>query len=114
MTSTEYTVGLGGEDRTSSKILKPPGGGSSDIFGTSSAKENSALAAEYKSKNSENAAIGDGESNNPSVLGENDKSLGNPITGEGYKAEDIETEKVMRHPAVRVRNPPGGPSTKLW
>lgn len=33
MTSTEFTIGFGDSVRASSKVLKPPGGGSSDIFG---------------------------------------------------------------------------------
>jgi len=37
MTSTEFTVGLNDGSRVSSKVLKPPGGGSSDIFGLGSA-----------------------------------------------------------------------------
>ncbi|KAG8201560.1 hypothetical protein JTE90_011234 [Oedothorax gibbosus] len=32
MTSTEFTIGLNGT-RVSSKVLRPPGGGASDIFG---------------------------------------------------------------------------------
>uniref|UniRef100_T1IRI2 Microtubule-associated protein Jupiter n=1 Tax=Strigamia maritima TaxID=126957 RepID=T1IRI2_STRMM len=146
-------------------ILKPPGGGSSDIFGTTSAQENSARAAEYKIKNAGNdtssrifgllesgetprkvknylksnvfqepdsaqkqvaldeVVESDKESDvcckdetaiTPIDIGDFESGLGNPITGEGYKSEDIETEKCMRHPQVRVRNPPGGPSTKLW
>uniref|UniRef100_A0A1B6IJF6 Microtubule-associated protein Jupiter n=1 Tax=Homalodisca liturata TaxID=320908 RepID=A0A1B6IJF6_9HEMI len=35
MTSTSFNVGLTTGTRNSSKVLKPPGGGSSDIFGTS-------------------------------------------------------------------------------
>uniref|UniRef100_A0A8C4R1R7 Microtubule-associated protein Jupiter n=1 Tax=Eptatretus burgeri TaxID=7764 RepID=A0A8C4R1R7_EPTBU len=33
MTTTTTYKGFGGEDKPSSRILKPPGGGSSDIFG---------------------------------------------------------------------------------
>lgn len=33
MTSTEFTAGIVEGARVSSKVLKPPGGGSSDIFG---------------------------------------------------------------------------------
>uniref|UniRef100_UPI00358FCC60 jupiter microtubule associated homolog 2-like isoform X2 n=1 Tax=Myxine glutinosa TaxID=7769 RepID=UPI00358FCC60 len=33
MTTTTSYEGFGGEDKPSSRILKPPGGGSSDIFG---------------------------------------------------------------------------------
>ncbi|XP_049531410.1 microtubule-associated protein Jupiter isoform X2 [Anopheles darlingi] len=33
MTSTNFTVGFGENSKASSKVLKPPGGGSSDLFG---------------------------------------------------------------------------------
>ncbi|XP_035793040.1 microtubule-associated protein Jupiter-like isoform X2 [Anopheles albimanus] len=34
MTSTNFTVGFGENSKSSSKVLKPPGGGSSDLFGS--------------------------------------------------------------------------------
>lgn len=37
MTSTNFSVGFGGSTKSSSKVLKPPGGGSSDIFGSTEA-----------------------------------------------------------------------------
>lgn len=37
MTSTEFNVGLGGS-KSSSRVLKPPGGGHSNIFGGAEAK----------------------------------------------------------------------------
>ncbi|KAG8201562.1 hypothetical protein JTE90_011235 [Oedothorax gibbosus] len=43
MTSTEFTVGLDGS-RASSKVLRPPGGGSSDIFGMGSVQNNTPRA----------------------------------------------------------------------
>nr|XP_029727204.1 microtubule-associated protein Jupiter isoform X7 [Aedes albopictus] len=33
MTSTSFTIGFGDNSKSSSKVLKPPGGGSSDLFG---------------------------------------------------------------------------------
>lgn len=38
MSSTEINIGFGDAQRASSKVLKPPGGGSSDIFGTQSSQ----------------------------------------------------------------------------
>jgi len=34
MSSTNHNIGFGDSTRNSSKVLKPPGGGTSDIFGT--------------------------------------------------------------------------------
>ena len=48
MTSTEFTVGLGEGARVSSKVLKPPGGGSSDIFGIGNANNASIKAGSEK------------------------------------------------------------------
>ncbi|KAL4089156.1 hypothetical protein QTP88_024222 [Uroleucon formosanum] len=39
MTSTNFNVGIGDIRRNTSKVLKPPGGGSSDIFGMTSCDE---------------------------------------------------------------------------
>ncbi|XP_013781693.1 jupiter microtubule associated homolog 2-like isoform X4 [Limulus polyphemus] len=39
MTSTNFSVGFGNEDKSSSKVTKPPGGQSSDIFGTGNDNE---------------------------------------------------------------------------
>ncbi|GIX77347.1 microtubule-associated protein Jupiter [Caerostris extrusa] len=52
MTSTEFTVGLEGA-RNSSKVLKPPGGGSSDIFGCASAAQ---YSSNERQKNKEAAS----------------------------------------------------------
>lgn len=35
MTSTEFSIGMTGDGRSSSRVLKPPGGASSNIFGAS-------------------------------------------------------------------------------
>lgn len=38
MTSTSFTIGFGDNSKSSSKVLKPPGGGSSDLFGADGAE----------------------------------------------------------------------------
>lgn len=38
MTSTEFNIGLGGTGKNSSRVLKPPGGGHSNIFGEAEVK----------------------------------------------------------------------------
>jgi len=136
MTSTNYTVGLGNE-KASSRILKPPGGASSDIFGTSSGQENvgrrtnnynksnmfedaSATPAEQASENRRQADEGHQESadsanstdNSTDPTGSSKQGGGNPITGEGYNAENKDDGSLF--PGGKGRNPPGGHSTKLW
>lgn len=38
MTSTSFNIGFGDNSKSSSKVLKPPGGGSSDLFGADGAE----------------------------------------------------------------------------
>lgn len=52
MTSTEFNVGMSG-DRNSSRVLKPPGGGHTNIFGESEVKVNSPRP-KYDQQNSTN------------------------------------------------------------
>lgn len=52
MTSTEFNVGLPGA-KSSSRVLKPPGGGHSNIFGEAEAKHISARP-KYDQQNSSN------------------------------------------------------------
>lgn len=35
MTSTSFSIGMSGDERNSSRVLKPPGGGHTNIFGES-------------------------------------------------------------------------------
>lgn len=57
MTSTEFTVGLDGS-RSSSKVLKPPGGGSSDIFGTSQNSTSERLRNKEAASNTQGRLFG--------------------------------------------------------
>lgn len=52
MTSTSFNVGMSGE-RNSSRVLKPPGGGHTNIFGESEVKLNSPRP-KYDQQNSSN------------------------------------------------------------
>ncbi|XP_052896061.1 jupiter microtubule associated homolog 1 [Anopheles moucheti] len=40
MSSTNFNVGVAAESKPSSRVLKPPGGGHSDIFGSSDVRQN--------------------------------------------------------------------------
>ncbi|CAL1265101.1 unnamed protein product [Larinioides sclopetarius] len=121
MTSTEFTIGLDGS-RNSSKVLKPPGGGSSDIFGTgatqfsSNERQKNKEAASHNTQNrlfgsSDNGASTPSKKHSTSNIFANEppqpaKSFKktyvrrNPITGEEYemypeneKKENGEKEK---------------------
>ncbi|XP_046444196.1 microtubule-associated protein Jupiter-like isoform X3 [Daphnia pulex] len=118
------------------KVLKPPGGGSSDIFGTADSKP----AAGTKSNHSDHFGSGSGFGGDLSDLGVKASSVdsndgastpsqtstsngspnnsepntprsGNPVTGEGYSAEAAEKKEETPR---RGRVPPGGFSSKLW
>lgn len=52
MTSTSFNIGMSG-DRNSSRVLKPPGGGHTNIFGESEVKVNSPRP-KYDQQNSSN------------------------------------------------------------
>lgn len=52
MTSTQFNVGMS-NDRSSSRVLKPPGGGHTNIFGESEVKVNSPRP-KYDQQNSSN------------------------------------------------------------
>lgn len=52
MTSTSFNIGMSG-DRSSSRVLKPPGGGHSNIFGEGEVKVNSPRP-KYDQQNSTN------------------------------------------------------------
>ena len=51
MTSVPFNVGLGDSSRNSSKVLKPPGGGSSDIFGVGEAQQSPRKVKQYMASN---------------------------------------------------------------
>lgn len=102
MTSTNINVGLG-DGRSSSRVLKPPGGGHSDIFGIRDEKP----AMKKPVLPTNNIII----SENP-AREEEIKSI-----EEEKKESDENTvqEETEKSPSVqRVRVPPGGYSTALW
>ncbi|XP_003245677.1 microtubule-associated protein Jupiter-like [Acyrthosiphon pisum] len=110
------------------KVLKPPGGGSSDIFGMTSCDEVNPHKRGTNQKNLQSSIILGGQTSKHSndtvaANGNSEKPDGNPVTGEGYKAP-----KVIATPAQHVsdqsepapeqkkvsRVPPGGYSSGLW
>ncbi|GAB1863288.1 Microtubule-associated protein Jupiter [Camponotus japonicus] len=128
-----------GQDDTQkfqTRVLKPPGGGSSDIFG---AEETSPRRVKTHNQSQLGSAFFDnsnGTENTPAVLSpRSNKPDGNPVTGTGYMPEMQKNGPAMQNgiassnssssgeksnetsPAAakpRTRIPPGGYSSGLW
>nr|NP_001262475.1 jupiter, isoform I [Drosophila melanogaster]AGB95857.1 jupiter, isoform I [Drosophila melanogaster] len=97
------------DNQASSKVLRPPGGGSSDIFGS----EMPQTPRNVKNRMASNifaAEKDNGVKNNE----------GNPVTGEGYKvvANEYSQRQESSNGGTPVINknriPPGGYSSGLW
>lgn len=138
-------------DKTSSRILRPPGGTCSDIFGTNQqdanrsniksnifgggddtgrdqsrvperTQDNIFGSAPPPVKHSENDEEEEkeegeeGEKKEEPAPTEQPKFKGrgqfNPITGEPYAPQPPANKDL--HTSTRVKQPPGGTSTKLW
>ncbi|XP_058449389.1 microtubule-associated protein Jupiter isoform X6 [Malaya genurostris] len=101
-----YNVG-----NTKKRVLKPPGGGSSDLFGTDNMPQTP--------RNSKNRMQSNIFAAPDSQRAGNES--GNPVTGEGYKsggAAEINTTVPSLNGGGHVINknriPPGGFSSGLW
>uniref|UniRef100_A0A1Q3F2J3 Microtubule-associated protein Jupiter n=1 Tax=Culex tarsalis TaxID=7177 RepID=A0A1Q3F2J3_CULTA len=116
MGSTEYSIGLS-EEKSSSRVLKPPGGGHSDIFGSPEVKANPPRP-KYNQQNSSNMNC---------VMGTTDPNLktqsesGQAAAPDGPKAAGQPSSVAASTPANqsdqpsgRSRVPPGGFSSGLW
>uniref|UniRef100_A0A1B6KGY8 Microtubule-associated protein Jupiter n=1 Tax=Graphocephala atropunctata TaxID=36148 RepID=A0A1B6KGY8_9HEMI len=120
MTSTSFNVGLTTGTRNSSKVLKPPGGGSSDIFGTSG----ESVEPQRKTRTHLTSSIFGEESATPS----RNKIDGNPVASDGPTVNGASSapESGASTPAPtfsgpapapannKPRVPPGGFSSGLW
>lgn len=131
MTSTSFNIGLGGSEKNSSRVLRPPGGGHSDIFGvrdnenglvTPSKKRiqhqssiSSCFMDQTKGKETlplpiENKEITNGEEiQNGEVTNGIDHEI-----DENKAPSEPEEKKEPNQCAKRVRVPPGGFSSGLW
>lgn len=118
MTSTNFNVGLGGTAKNSSRVLKPPGGGTSDIFGPAEPAEQ---PRRMRQQPASNLFLGGNDNPTPSKP----KPAGNPVTGDGYndKPDGPASSPTPSQSAVngnsavtpgRQRVPPGGFSSGLW
>lgn len=122
MSSTEFNIGLNSASKTSSRVLKPPGGGHSDIFGSPDMKANPPRA-KYNQQNS---------SNMNGVMGTTDPNIkleqiqahdqGHvPVeavkaAGQAKPVHGGSNESTPQEPQTggRSRVPPGGFSAGLW
>jgi len=115
------------------KVLKPPGGGSSDIFGFSSSDDKLVKSKKYApstfsigdeaeeerkpvdlsdgASTPSHSSISNGSPNTSEPNTPRSAAAGNPVTGEGYI--EGSSEKKEETPR-RQRVPPGGYSSKLW
>lgn len=133
MTTNEFNIGLSGA-RNSSRVLKPPGGGHSDIFGIN---DNQSAFTPQKRRNQPQSTIGSCFTNGDSELPTKLNGIGAQIeengnqnnleeeekteldgTDENRAPGEItqvkEPEKVENIPARNGRVPPGGYSTAFW
>ncbi|XP_055596206.1 uncharacterized protein LOC129746542 [Uranotaenia lowii] len=121
MSSTEYNVGLG-EGKCSSRVLKPPGGGHSDIFGSPEVKANPPRP-KYNQQNSSNlnACMGTTDPNQKVDGVEQNfvpEDSGNGAAPAAAKAASSSSGTAAQSNAQqdsgRARVPPGGFSAGFW
>ncbi|XP_015907142.2 uncharacterized protein [Parasteatoda tepidariorum] len=89
MSSTEFTVGLEG-GRNSSKVLKPPGGGSSDIFGVGSSGSGVVREQGKRATTTKSRLFGEGEATPLKTYVRR-----NPITGEGFEVDMDDKKEIF-------------------
>lgn len=99
MTSTSFNIGIG-EGRNSSRVLKPPGGGHTDIFGV---HEEAPINKTTAVPPVNNIIITDKSANE--IEKEQD---------ENKEDKPVDEPKQESPSAQRVRVPPGGFSSGLW
>jgi len=139
MTTTNVFQGMDTDAKNSSRVLRPPGGGSSNIFGAPEpappceplpSLENVAAAGtptplkpESKGKIDTDRLFGGGQSTEVKIRsGGNQKNQGtyDPLTGkdltEPKEQVSVLPPREMKapHTSTRVRQPPGGASSGLW
>ncbi|CAG9793528.1 unnamed protein product [Diatraea saccharalis] len=136
MTSTSFNVGLTDNTRLSSRVLRPPGGGHTDIFGGEPEPQRgrrpapSVIAAQQaeqqKQTNGTEDATQNGQATQPEQQAAEPQTPPTPQTPPEPKpaAESLKTESPQAHvpqpepakvePPRRQRVPPGGFSSGLW
>eukprot|EP00914_Ancora_sagittata_P022992 GHVO01045645.1.p1 GENE.GHVO01045645.1~~GHVO01045645.1.p1 ORF type:complete len:129 (+),score=5.48 GHVO01045645.1:106-492(+) len=128
MTTTNVYKGMNEDGKPSSRVLAPPGGGSSDIFNTASGgagQIHTGRKCQGNSRNQSTLVMGDDSSPQPdtpnrqhrkddlsgkNIFGPPDSKPSPPSQGETHGAP-----KKPIHTSISVRQPPGGASSgPLW
>ncbi|KAF5289277.1 hypothetical protein FQR65_LT11898 [Abscondita terminalis] len=112
MSSTNIRIGIDG--KASSRVLKPPGGGHSDIFGATDRNDsNTGRIARQSQKSSISECFQYKSTSIEQVIQENGDSTNGNENEPINTINNEENSKPMEKPS-RVRVPPGGFSTSLW
>lgn len=98
MSSVNYNIGFSNQ-RNSSRVLKPPGGGHTDIFGVKDVQQQKEPEIEVAQSVHDEGANG------------NEKE---PQKTEGVVVTTEENVKPKEDTPKRMRQPPGGFSSGLW
>lgn len=133
MTSTPFNVGLNDSARLSSRVLRPPGGGHTDIFGGepepaprgrrgAPPPADTAHHVGPKPTNgtdTQNGQVQPPQQKSPEQKPEPAPPASNKAEPEAARAEPARAEPARAEPAraeppKRVRVPPGGFSSGLW
>ncbi|XP_055626659.1 jupiter microtubule associated homolog 1-like [Toxorhynchites rutilus septentrionalis] len=115
---SEFNVGLP-DNRNSSRVLKPPGGGNSDIFGPSEVKANPPRP-KYNQQNSSNMnnIMGTADPGIQAEQAKNDPPPARSETGAAASqiggAQNAQQSQPEAQTNGRARVPPGGFSSGLW
>lgn len=120
MTSVNFNIGFSNE-RNSSRVLKPPGGGHTDIFGVADVHEENNLQKDIKRSATSlietNLTVAN-ELNKDSIPENDDFQKQNNLDEKEVvkKVDESKTNKDEPKPEIpkRVRVPPGGFSSGLW
>uniref|UniRef100_A0A182QS54 Microtubule-associated protein Jupiter n=1 Tax=Anopheles farauti TaxID=69004 RepID=A0A182QS54_9DIPT len=127
MSSTNFNVGVAAESKPSSRVLKPPGGGHSDIFGSSDVRQNPPRPKNNQQNSSNmNAVMGTMDPNETLDAGK--RSGGGSVTAAAPPADSTATQngassssnggaesnKPSSATNDRPRVPPGGHSQGFW
>lgn len=139
MLPSAYTVGLGETGRVASKVLKPPGGGMSEVFaGDSSPEPEEHITPTRPYRMASNFELSDEQpdiitpprkSSKPSInpvtgeimvfpggIGSSNSSSMNssPISSPNNGKMSLDTSPMSTPPIKSKRVPPGGYSSPLW
>lgn len=117
MTSTSFNIGLNSSAKNSSRVLKPPGGGHTEIFGGAEVKIN-APRPKYDQQNSSNLNFCM-NTTDPNILVQQKKQeieqkSTSPIDDAPTHGESQPQQPQEAPPAGPKRVPPGGFSSGLW